>query len=103
MISPHDANSGTVVLHCTRCQRPVRWQVPERRRWFLRASGKSLLPIVQQTSDLAAIVLQQGREIPYSFMFEVQMFDYDQAALLASTLATFACVFGVLSVFLLVR
>ncbi len=31
------------------------------------------------------------------------MFNYDQAALLASTLATFGCVFGVLSVFLLVR
>jgi hypothetical protein len=31
------------------------------------------------------------------------MFDPDQAALMASTLATFACIFGVLSVFLLVR
>jgi hypothetical protein len=31
------------------------------------------------------------------------MFDPDQAALMASTLATIACIFGVLSVFLLVR
>lgn len=31
------------------------------------------------------------------------MLNYDQAALIASTLATFACIFGVLSVFLLSR
>jgi hypothetical protein len=31
------------------------------------------------------------------------MLDHDQAALVASTLATFACVFGVFSVFLLMR
>ncbi len=61
------------------------------------------MPVMKQTSDLAAIVPQQGREIACSSFFEVQMFDYDQAALVASTLATFACVFGVLSVFLLVR
>jgi len=61
------------------------------------------LPVTQQTSNLTAIIPQQRREIPCSSFLEVQMFDYDQAALLASTLATFACVFGVLSVFLLVR
>jgi hypothetical protein len=58
---------------------------------------------MQQTSDLAAIIVRHERGIPCSSFLEVQMFDYDQAALLASTLATFACVFGVLSVFLLVR
>ncbi len=31
------------------------------------------------------------------------MLDHDQAALVASTLATLACVFGVFSVFLLMR
>ena len=61
------------------------------------------MPVMKQTSTLSAIVPQQGREIPCSSSFEVQMFDPDQAALMASTLATFACIFGVLSVFLLVR
>ena len=61
------------------------------------------MPVMKQTSTLSAIVPQQGREIACSSFFEVQMFDPDQAAVMASTLATFACIFGVLSVFLLVR
>jgi hypothetical protein len=50
----------------------------------------------------SAIALQHRHEKPSSIL-EASMLDHDQAALVASTLATFACVFGVFSVFLLMR